>query len=307
MRVLSPARTYLSHSIIGSVQGLGDGQGDPETFTCRWWELWKAYSGVLEEDDRLTCLPDGPKKEAPNPGPITNNELLNVRDDHSTLKNHADEGSGYRVLSQGSWDFLSKLYGKSSPGTQRHSSTNAKPLFNMISYPACLTRTWSHHALVTIPCLHHGSSNSSWAYNNANSHMPSAPAFLRHASKVGWIMPSVAWQEFSLPDRVSPMAGGGPAMPRPVLATCGKLRVEARPLTLQVFRWPDYDKAKPLQISRRVRPQAVAVSISKLSLSENHAYLRAGFLVSGCTHDWASCSCNHDVLSDWNCCLHVCV
>lgn len=43
-------------------------------------------------------------------------------------------------------------------------------------------------------------------------------------------------------------------MPRPVLQTCGKLRVEVRPLTLQVFKWPDYDKAKPLQISRRVRP-----------------------------------------------------
>ena len=43
-------------------------------------------------------------------------------------------------------------------------------------------------------------------------------------------------------------------MPRPVLQTCGKLRVEVRPLTLQVFKWPDYDQAKPLQISRRVRP-----------------------------------------------------
>ena len=42
-------------------------------------------------------------------------------------------------------------------------------------------------------------------------------------------------------------------MPRPVLQTCGKLRVEVRPLILQAFKWPDYDKAKPLQISRRVR------------------------------------------------------
>ena len=47
-------------------------------------------------------------------------------------------------------------------------------------------------------------------------------------------------------------AGGGPAIPRPVLPTCGKLRVEVRLLTLQAFMWPDYDKAKPLQISRRV-------------------------------------------------------
>ena len=42
-------------------------------------------------------------------------------------------------------------------------------------------------------------------------------------------------------------------MPRPVLQTCGKLRVEVRPLTLQVFKWPDYNQANPLQISRRVR------------------------------------------------------
>ena len=43
-------------------------------------------------------------------------------------------------------------------------------------------------------------------------------------------------------------------MPRPVLSTCGKLRVEVRPLALQLFRWPDYDGAQPLQISRSVRP-----------------------------------------------------
>ena len=114
MRIVSPACTHVSHSITGSVQGLGDGHIDPEAFTCRWWELWKAYSGVLEEDDRLTCQPDGPKKEAPNPGLITNTELLNIKDDHNSLKHQADEGSGYRVLSQGSWDFLSKLYGKGS-------------------------------------------------------------------------------------------------------------------------------------------------------------------------------------------------
>ena len=81
------------------------------TSSCRWWELWKAYAGILEEDDRLAVLPSGPVKEAPNPGPITNTELLEAKDDHNSLKNYVEEGSGYRVLSQGSWEFLSKLYG----------------------------------------------------------------------------------------------------------------------------------------------------------------------------------------------------
>ncbi len=66
-------------------------------------------------------------------------------------------------------------------------------------------------------------------------------------------------------------------MPRPVLSTCGKLRVEARPLTLQVFRWPDYDQAKPLQISRRVRPPTSAGCALKPSLSGNDAPVQAGF------------------------------
>ncbi len=101
----------------------------------RWWELWKAYSGVLEEDHRLTCLPDGPKKEAPNPGPIPNTELLEVKDDHSTLKAYVDEGSGYRVLSQGSWNFLSKLYCKNNIGTSGCTALTMQSLPAMLSTP----------------------------------------------------------------------------------------------------------------------------------------------------------------------------
>ena len=80
----------------------------------RWWELWKAYAGVLEEENRLTCLPNGPTKEAPNPGPITNSELLEAKEDHSSLKHYVEEGSGYRILSQASWDYLRELYGEHS-------------------------------------------------------------------------------------------------------------------------------------------------------------------------------------------------
>ena len=58
---------------------------------------------------------------------------------------------------------------------------------------------------------------------------------------------------------------GWPAMPRPVLQTCGKLRVEVRPLALHVFRWPDYDKAKPLQISRGVSPTLSAAHTTACS------------------------------------------
>lgn len=87
---------------------------DPYTFTHRWWELWKAYTGVLEEDDRLTCLPNGSTKDAPNPGPITNSELLEVKEDHNSLKHYVEEGSGYRILSQASWECLKELYGKLS-------------------------------------------------------------------------------------------------------------------------------------------------------------------------------------------------
>ena len=50
-------------------------------------------------------------------------------------------------------------------------------------------------------------------------------------------------------------------MPRPMLDICGKLQVEARPLTLQVFKWPEYAKAKPLQISRWVSPNRVAIAL----------------------------------------------
>lgn len=68
-------------------------------------------------------------------------------------------------------------------------------------------------------------------------------------------------------------------MPRPVLQTCGKLRVEVRPLTLQAFKWPDYDKAKPLQISRRVRyPRSTLIAVPEALLT---AAMKAGS-----SHEW---------------------
>ena len=55
-----------------------------------------------EGDDGLICLPDGFKKEAPNPGPITNTELLVIKDDHSLLRSLQAEvrcGGGLRLQS----------------------------------------------------------------------------------------------------------------------------------------------------------------------------------------------------------------
>ncbi len=78
-----------------------------------------------------------------------------------------------------------------------------------------------------------------------------------------WLVYATKWEGFStvLRSYREHSAGGGPAIPRPVLPTCGKLRVEVRPLTLQAFRWPDIDKAKPLQISRQVsHPRRILVA-----------------------------------------------
>ena len=61
----------------------------------------------------------------------------------------------------------------------------------------------------------------------------------------------------ALPLSACSFVGGGPAIPRKIVPMSqGKLRPEVYPITLKIFRWPDYDGAKPLDVSCEVRPLA---------------------------------------------------
>jgi len=61
----------------------------------------------------------------------------------------------------------------------------------------------------------------------------------------------------TLPPSACSFAGGGPAVPRKIVPMSqGKLRPEVYPITLKIFRWPDYDGARPLDVSCEVRPLA---------------------------------------------------
>lgn len=82
------------------------------TLQRSWWKPWKAYIGVVEENGRLQSVEEGSSTEE-HPGPIPNNELLTSTDDHTTLRSDLHEGDNFKILSEGSWEYLSKLYGES--------------------------------------------------------------------------------------------------------------------------------------------------------------------------------------------------
>ena len=79
----------------------------------RWWRNWANYVGVQEDNGRLAPKPDGPSFDDDQfPEHIRNNDLLDTPDDHTSLKPMLREGPDFVILSEGTWDYLSKLYGR---------------------------------------------------------------------------------------------------------------------------------------------------------------------------------------------------
>ena len=76
-------------------------------------------------------------------------------------------------------------------------------------------------------------------------------------------IPMINISHRTLPLSARSFAGGGPAISRKIVPMSqGKLRPEVYPITLKIFRWPDYDGARPLDVSCEVRPLATnAISV----------------------------------------------
>ena len=88
------------------------------TLLRRWWRNWANYVGVQENNGRLAPKPDGPSFDDDEfPEHIRNNDLLDTPDDHTSLKPMLREGPDFVILSEGSWEYLSKLYGEASLST----------------------------------------------------------------------------------------------------------------------------------------------------------------------------------------------
>ena len=78
---------------------------------CSWWKRWIAHVGMVEEDGRLKTLEDS-ASAGDAPGPIMNDELLKADDHHTDLIEGLREGEHFKILSEGSWKYLSDLYGE---------------------------------------------------------------------------------------------------------------------------------------------------------------------------------------------------
>ena len=66
---------------------------------------------MVEEDGKLKTLEDS-ASAGDLPGPIQNDELLKADDHHTDLIDGLREGEHFKILSEGSWKYLSELYGK---------------------------------------------------------------------------------------------------------------------------------------------------------------------------------------------------
>ena len=78
---------------------------------CSWWKRWLAHVGMVEEDGKLKTVEDS-ASAGDAPGPIVNDELLKADDHHTDLIEGLREGEHFKILSEGSWKYLSNLYGE---------------------------------------------------------------------------------------------------------------------------------------------------------------------------------------------------
>ena len=74
---------------------------------------------MAEEDGKLKAVQDS-TSVADAPGPIINDELLKVDDHHTDLIEGLREGEHFKILSEGSWKYLSKLYGELASYMSKH-------------------------------------------------------------------------------------------------------------------------------------------------------------------------------------------
>ena len=66
---------------------------------------------MAEQDGKLKAVPDN-TSVGDAPGPILNDELVKADDHHTVLIEGLREGEQFKILSEGSWKYLSKLYGE---------------------------------------------------------------------------------------------------------------------------------------------------------------------------------------------------
>ena len=66
---------------------------------------------MVEEDGKLKTVEDS-ASAGDAPGPISNDELLKADDHHTDLIEGLREGEHFKILSEGSWKYLSNLYGE---------------------------------------------------------------------------------------------------------------------------------------------------------------------------------------------------